>query len=192
MAVLSSLGRLVSRAGTSKSGLMGTAAAAGTLGMLNTTVPAVKDAALESAFGDPNADQFFTGRDLDARFLVGGSIGGIAGTAMQLTSPGDYAFYNTPAPTATNTIASGAAGAGLGFLGARGLGGGMRATIASTAVAGAIGFAGPTLGMAAMARNNSNFFSNSAYGRRNSSQTSLDLSAVGDIVLGMHNSRGGM
>lgn len=175
-------------AGTALAGAFG-------LGVMNTTAPAVKDAAMQSAFGDPNADKYFTGRDLDTRFMMGGAIGGTLGGAMQLSAPGDFGFAN-PGIAAGAGASIGALGgaAGLGSIGAiigsrrgrvgKGMGG---------AIGGLVGLGlGAATGYSASMQNNRNFYRNSPYARNASSQTAMNLSAVGDIVLGMHNNRGGM
>lgn len=157
------------------------------LGVADVAAPAAKDAALETAFGTEEADRYFTGRDLDSRFLLGASMGGVVGGAMQLTAPTDY--LNVAAPLAADPVIEGGIGAGIGgMLGARK---GVRGAIAGGLVGGAIGTAEPFNRARMRVSNNNDFYKNSPYARSSSSQTAADLSAVGDIVLGMHNARSG-
>lgn len=107
-------------------------------GMANKAGPAAMDATMEAAFGDPNADRYFTGRDLSLRTMVGGVLGGNIGTAMQMSSPGDY-MAQKPNILA-NPVVTGGAGAvagGIvgGFLG-RGKGAMIGATVGSALGAG--------------------------------------------------------
>jgi len=82
------LGRLLTRAGaaayrgaTSKAGAIGIIGAAAGIGMASKALPAARDAALDVAFGDPNADESFLGRKLTPGAVVDSMMpGGAAGT----------------------------------------------------------------------------------------------------------------
>lgn len=201
----SAAGRGMSRIGGSKAGMMGIAAGAFGLGVLNSVAPAARDAAFESVMGDPNADYAFTGRKLDTRFMAGHSMGGIAGRALSYTAPGDaISFAGEPrlGGGTGGALTVGGAAAGMAFGAYRGMrsGAGIKGKIGST-ILGAIG--GATIGgaiapsvigfqTAALMRNNQQFYDQSPYATRNSSRSLIhSTGAVGDIVLGMHNSRNG-
>lgn len=178
---LNSVGRGLNRVGSSKAGVMGVAAAAGTAGMLSETVPAAQDAMFESAFGDPNADRYFTGRDLSSRFLVGSMMGGVGGGLLQASAPDDF--------IAANPVA-GAAAVGVGGVGGAVAGGVLGSAFSrgfrGTVIGGAIG---ATATLANRLSSNAEFYSQSPYS--SSASTAASLNATGDIVLGMHNSRRG-
>lgn len=171
------------------------------VGAMNSIGTSAREAMMETAFGNPNADRAFLGSNLSGRFLVGALTGGFAGGAMQLSAPTDFARIHAPAPTAKSQMATaglgGLAGVGIGatagtMLGKR-FGGkklmGSIGGIVGGLVGGAVGGATPLGYTAQHIRNNSNFYSNSPYSK--SRQTADALNASGDIVLGMHNSRGG-
>lgn len=177
-------------------------------GGMSVTGPAVKDAALEAAFGDSEADRYFTGRDLDARFFAGSLMGGVGGGLLQATAPGDYLAANPvmgsegafmgslfAARTAGGIVGSMPGAAAGSFLGssigpktarvgkvAGGLVGGF--------IGGLVGAVIPVAGgIGGHLSANRDFYQNSPYS--SSRQTSQALNASGDIVLGMHNSRRG-
>lgn len=178
-------------------------------GAMQTAGPAAKDAAMEAAFGDPNADETFLGSELSGRYLLGAATGGRLGSALMATAPMDAYKMN---PYIPNPVQSGAIGAAAG--GAAGaLGGFMfaakkaaatgtksRGKLAAAMIGGAIGGAvvgGTALGIGTTgsaaityAGMNRNFFANSPYANT-SSGTAAALNASGNIVLGMHNSRNG-
>lgn len=177
-------------------------------GGMSTTGPAVKDAALEAAFGDPNADRYFTGRDLDARFFAGSLMGGVGGGLLQATAPGDYlaanplmgsegAFMGSLFATRTaGGIVGSMPGAAFGsFLGSSmGPRGAKIGKVAGGLIGGFVGgLVGATIpiagGIGGHMATNRDFYQNSPYS--SSRGTSQALSATGDIVLGMHNSRRG-
>jgi len=184
MALLSTIGRSIS--GMSGRSMAGLGVASFGLGMANTVGPEARDATFDAVLGTPDADKYFTGRKFSARFLAGQTIGGPVGTAMQATAPLDLLSVNPPIPV--NPVNSGAGGMGIG--GAIGgiIGRGKGAAIGA-AIGGTIGAAVPVAGVRAYTKHNRDFFTQSPYGR--SSSANAELSAVGDIVLGMHNSRRG-
>ena len=147
------VGRGLDRLGSSKAGLMGVAAVAGISGLLSETVPATQDLAFEAAFGDANADRYFTGRDLSSRFLIGSMMGGVGGGLLQASAPGDFVATN---PTA------GAAAIGLGGVGGA-IAGGVLGSAMSRGVRGAIigGAIGTTAALANRIANNQEFYSQS-------------------------------
>lgn len=177
------------------------------LGVGSKVGPATKDAALGAAFGDENADRYFTGRDLNARTLVGSMMGGVGGGMLQASAPGDFMATHAGVPGGgTTMLAATAAG---------GVSGGVVGGVAGSAIGGAIGTAlsmgtfgkvagGAIGGLAGAAlggslpsagligghiTDNQEFYRQSPYS--SSSSTASQLSASGDIVLGMHNSRRG-
>lgn len=204
--LISGLGKaakISSAVGSSLSGRTAMTALAGGAffaGMANKAGPTAMDAAMETAFGDANADRYFTGRDLSLRTFMGASIGGLGGEMLQMTDSGDYMATSPIMPA--NPLVSSAAGAGVGtgigslagaaIAKARGKGG-----IKGALLGGVIGnIAGGIMGGAASAsvplshmRNNQQFFSQSPYSPMLG--TSGNLNATGDIVLGMHNARRG-
>ena len=100
-------------------------------GMANKAGPTAMDAAMETAFGDANADRYFTGRDLSLRTMVGGYLGGNIGTAMQMSSPGDYMAQNPN--VLANPVITGGAGAVAGGIVGGFLGRGKGAMIGAAA-----------------------------------------------------------
>lgn len=163
---------------------------AGLLGMSSGVGSSIREGMMETAFGDPNADAAFLGRNVSARFLLGSAMGGPLGNIMQYSAPDDQFMLNPVRPTAGSTFAGGAIGGTLGAV-IGGKIGGVRAGIAG-GILGAIGGgvvapAGYTMGHI---NRNSEFYSRSPY--RSSRQLAEELNASGNIVLGMHNSRGGM
>lgn len=202
----SGLNSALNKVGTSKAGLAGVAIGAGAVGFGSSIGQPIKDAAFEAAFDDTEADRYFTGRDLDARFLAGSLMGGVGGGLLQASAPGDYFAANPPinsdtfaasivaARTATGPVTGtmGAAagaflGSGFGKTGSKigKVGGGLVGGV----VGANLGILLPALGVGAYMNNNREFFQNSPYSSTRSTQSALNAS--GDIVLGMHNSRRG-
>lgn len=169
--------------------------------------PATKDAALGAAFGDENADQYFTGRDLNARTLVGSMMGGVGGGMLQASAPSDFMATHAGFPgggtgmLATSAVTGamgGAAGAVTGSMLGGAIGGALSMGRAGKIAGGLMGgLAGATMGgtlpsaaiVGGHINRNQEFFRQSPYS--SSSSTASQLSASGDIVLGMHNSRRG-
>ena len=199
-------GRGLTNIGNSRAGMAAVGIGAAAMGMGSEVGPALKDAALGAAFGDENADQYFTGRDLDSRFLVGSMMGGVGGGLLRASAPGDNFAVNplVPGPTAmlgasaatgaVGGVAGGTIGAAVG--GAIGaalsvprlgkVAGGMTGALAGMAVGGSL----PTAAfLGGHIKKNQEFYRQSPYS--SSSATASQLSASGDIVLGMHNSRRG-
>jgi hypothetical protein len=169
---------------------------AATAGILKEAAPAARDAAMEVAFGDPNADETFLGRKLTP------------GAVFDAAVPGSH--------TGRNTIGAMGAGAMLGGA-VGGLAGGAVGGLAKGFKGGALGAAfGATAGLAGSAamgigyiNRNERFINESPYvgtrrlnsdmtyggklynSRNTSSKTAQDLNADGNIVLGMHNLRRG-
>jgi hypothetical protein len=202
----SGLGGALSKVASSKAGIAGVAIGAGAVGFGSSIGQPIKDAAFEAAFDDTEADRYFTGRDLDARFLAGSLMGGVGGGLLQASAPGDYFAANPPinsdtfaasivaARTATGPVTGtmGAAagaflGSGFGKTGSKigKVGGGLVGGV----VGANLGILLPALGVGAYMNNNREFFQNSPYSSTRSTQSALNAS--GDIVLGMHNSRRG-
>lgn len=160
----------------------------GLLGVSQGVGSSIREGMMETAFGDPNADAAFLGRNVSARFLLGSAMGGPIGGLMQATAPSDYYAVNPVQPTAKSVgvgaLVGGLAGAKVGsYKGPK------------TAIAGGIlgaiggGVVAPAAYTMGHIRRNSEFYSRSPY--RSSRQLAEELNASGDIVLGMHNSRGG-
>lgn len=188
--IIGKVGRSIS--GMSGRSMVGVGVASFGLGMANTVGPEARDATFDAVLGTPDADRYFTGRKFSARFLAGQAIGGPVGTAMQATAPSDSLAVNPAIPT--NPVVSGPAGMGIGgligFGAAKRFGFGAGKSIAiGAAIGGTMGAAAPVQGALSYTRQNRDFFTESPYGR--SSSANAELSAVGDIVLGMHNSRRG-
>lgn len=203
---VSGMGNAVSKVASSRAGIAGVAAGAGAVGLGSSIGQPLKDAAFDVAFDDTEADRYFTGRDLDARFLAGSLMGGVGGGLLQATAPGDYLAANPPISaegfTASVIAARTAAGPVTGTMGAAagaflgsslGPAGKKFGKIAGGLIGGFgganLGIALPALGVGAYLNNNREFFQNSPYSPTR--QTQNTLSASGDIVLGMHNSRRG-
>lgn len=200
---MAGLGRMVS----SRGGLAGIGIAAGATGFLKEAAGGAVDAGMDVAFGSPDADKYFVGKELNSRYLIGGAIGGMGGVGeffggmLQSTDPlANLTFSGGEGvPGAATTMAGlgvGTVGGGIGggMLSAK-LGGGIKGRIGGALAGAAIG--GVALGSMPLAvtagtlRGNREFFNETAYGRSTSSNTAAGLNAVGDIVLGMHNARGG-
>lgn len=161
---------------------------AGLLGMSQGVGSSIREGMMETAFADPNADAAFLGRNLSARYMLGHAMGGSIGNIMKYSAPGDQYMINPVQPTAAST--------GVGAL-VGGLAGGVLGSIKGPKTAAAGGILGAIGGGAVMPaaytmghiRRNSEFYRSSPY--RSSRQMAEELNASGDIVLGMHNSRGG-
>lgn len=202
--MLASLGRKINSpiiaAGSSKKALGTIGAVAFGAGAMNVAGPAAMDATMEGAFGDENADRYFTGRDLSLRTFAGASIGGLGGDILQRTDAGDYLATNPIMPV--NPLVSSAAFAGVGT-GVGGMGGfalakalkksgrkgALLGGIIGNVAGGILGAAGSASIPLAHMRNNQQFFSESPYGPLGRGNNMLNAS--GNIVLGMHNSRRG-
>jgi len=80
-AFLGKLGRAMYRGATSRAGATGIVAGAAALGFASKAAPAARDAAMDVAFGDPNADETFLGRKLTPGAVADSMIpGGKSGT----------------------------------------------------------------------------------------------------------------
>lgn len=198
----SAVSSAVSYAGGSPKGLAAIGAVAFMGGMANEIGPAARDAAFETTLGTADADRYFTGRKFSARFLAGSFMGGPVGSMMQATAPAD--LMATGAGMPQNPVGSAAGVGAVGGLGGA-LGGvvvaankggstrskvlgGIAGGVAGAITGGTVGGSVPYAAAGTYVRSNREFFSQSPYGR---STANNDLSAVGDIVLGMHNSRRG-
>jgi hypothetical protein len=159
------------------------------LGAINSSGKAVKDGMMEAAFGSPDADRAFLGTELSGRFLAGSILGGPVGGLMKASAPMDYMRVNPVTPTSRTHIGSTAVGGLIGGI-AGGIGIGGKKYGAMGAIAGAaIGAIAPLEYTRRRIQNNQDFYSQSPYAR--SRQLATELNASGDIVLGMHNARGG-
>jgi len=192
---LTRAGSALTYGGGSPRGLAAIGAAAFAAGVINEAGPAARDAAFESTLGTSDADRYFTGRKFSTRFLAGTAMGGPLGGALQSTAPSDMlatgsaAVTGNPVGYAAGGSAIGAlTGGGVAALAGTGFKGKALGAIGGAIVGGAVGGSLPFAAAGQYARSNKEFFSQSPYGR---STANNDLSAVGDIVLGMHNSRRG-
>lgn len=95
--------------GIGKVAAIGALGAVGAMGFASRVGPSVREGAMEAAFGDPNADAAFLGRNVSARFLLGSAMGGPLGTAMQYSAPQDQFMVN---PAASAGFGLGLAGVG--------------------------------------------------------------------------------
>jgi hypothetical protein len=188
MALLSNIGKTLYKGATTKTGaglIIGGAAVAG---LAKNAAPAARDAAMDVAFGDPNADEAFLGRKLTP------------GAVFDAAVPGSHTGRNTIGAMGTGAILGGVVGGmAKGFKG-----GALGAAFGATA-----GLAGSVAMGAGYISRNERFMSESPYvgnrrlnrdmiyggnmySQRNSSlQTAQELNADGNIVLGMHNLRRG-
>lgn len=199
MALLGSLGKKMYGAATSKYGAAAIIGAAGVAGMYKTAARPAADAAMDVAFGDPNADEYFIGEKLSPMILGGGMIGGAANMA-RLASP---QYYEDFAPVASPKVGLGVSG-GLGAL----VGGVIGKGLKGKSIGGVVGgLAGAALGTAAYAKLAVNRASqglntpysgnrrldpqNLSYQRNSSLETAEQMNSYGDIVFGMHNMRRG-
>jgi len=197
--IVKNLGRKAGSAltygGGSPRGLAAIGAVAFAAGVANEAGPAARDAAFESTLGTSDADRYFTGRKFSARFLASGALPGPLGSAVRATAPGDMLATGTGALTGNpagyamgGSAIGGLAGGMVGSKAGGGVRGKVLGAIGGAVVGGAVGGSLPYAGAATYVRSNREFFSQSPYGR---STANNDMSAVGDIVLGMHNSRRG-
>ena len=80
MGILSSIGKSLYKGATTKVGAGAIIAGAVGAGIAKSAAPAARDAAMDVAFGDPNADETFLGRKLTPGALIDSKIpGGSAG-----------------------------------------------------------------------------------------------------------------
>jgi len=159
------------------------------LGAMNSAGKAAKEGMMEAAFGSPDADRAFLGTELSGRFLAGSILGGPVGGLMKASAPMDYMKVNPATPTARTQVASTAIGGLIGGI-AGGIGVAGKKYGAVGAIAGAaMGAIAPLEYTRRRIQNNQDFYSQSPYAR--SRQLATELNASGDIVLGMHNARGG-
>ncbi len=200
MALLKNVGQALSNLGTSRRSLFAIGAVAGAAGLSSVVGPAARDAALEVGLGDKDADRYFTGSKFSGRSLLGAGIGGNLGTAIQMTSPGDYMKTNMAMPgpvestiggAGTGILAGGAIGAAVGAKKGKGIKGGIIGGLMGAVAGSVAGAAVPIAGTRSYMSNNAEFFKQSPYSPRSSRNMMNDLGAAGDIVLGMHNSRRG-
>lgn len=197
--IASRIGNSVAMAGHSKKAMGALGIGAFGLGVANTAAPVARDAAFDVAFGDPNADVAFTGRKIDSRFLAGSAMPGPLGFAARASAPSDYLTFSSPAPSAAEGFVGAAVGGTVGAVAGslikgkvnrgRMISGGIMA--ASTLVGAGIGGSNGLLRTRALMANNQQFYSESPYARNSSRNIVAQTNAVGDIVLGMHNSRSG-
>jgi hypothetical protein len=157
------------------------------LGAMNTAGQSAKEGMMEAAFGSPDADRAFLGTELSGRFLAGSILGGPVGGLMRASAPLDYNRVYPIAPTSTQQAGSTVLGGVIG--GVAGGIAGKKGGVIGAAVGAAIGATAPLNYTLGRMRNNQDFYSQSPYSR--SRQLANELNASGDIVLGMHNSRGG-
>lgn len=199
-------GRGITNVGSSRAGMAAVGIGALGLGVGSEVGPSLKGAALDAAFGDENADQYFTGRSLDSRFLVGSMMGGVGGGLLQASAPSDYLAANpiVPGPTAmlgatavtgavggfTGGVIGSAIGGAIGGALSMGGVGKMVGGITGTLAGAGLGASVPTgIALGGHITRNQEFYKQSPYS--SSSSTAAQLGASGDIVLGMHNSRRG-
>ena len=195
--LIKSAGQGITAASSSRAALGAIGAGAFTLGAASTIGPAARDAAFDVALGDPNADVAFTGRKINTRYLLGEGMSGPIGTATRLTSPMDYETFSSPVPTGKQAFISAGVGGAIG--GGIGMAAGSIlkkrlgiAGVAGTAIGAAVGATSGLMGARNLVKNNQRFYQESPYNNRNSSLNTMNnTNAVGDIVLGMHNSRRG-
>ena len=156
---------------------------------MNSAGKAAKEGMMEAAFGSPDADRAFLGTELSGRFLAGSILGGPVGGLMKASAPMDYMKVNPATPTARTQVASTAIGGLLGGIaGGIGVAGNKYGAVGAIAGA-AMGAIAPLEYTRRRIQNNQDFYSQSPYAR--SRQLATELNASGDIVLGMHNARGG-
>ena len=125
MALLSSIGKSIYKGATTKVGAGAIISGAATAGLAKNAAPAARDAAMDVAFGDSNADEAFLGRKLTP------------GAVFDAAVPGSH--------TGRNTIGAMGAGAMLG-----GVVGGMAKGFMGGALGAAFGATAGLAGSAAM------------------------------------------
>lgn len=187
---MSGLGKSIYKGATSRTGAGLIIGGAFMAGMAKHAAPAARDAAMDVAFGNPDADKYFTGRKLSPGVMADAMIpGGKSGTGVMALG-GVGALFGA------------AVGGGIGQI----FGKGVRGAIAG-GIAG--GIALPTAAAGGYINRNKEFMLSSPYAgnrrldrrtmeyipwreqRNTSTQTASQLNASGDVVLGMHNRRRG-
>jgi hypothetical protein len=198
---------------------VGAGLAAAGVGFASAVGPTTKEAMLDISLGSPDADVAFTGRDLDARFIAGSAMGGALGGLLASTSSDiiGTGAYEQGGGTAANTVMTGgvigtAIGIGAAAMGskkfgskaifqgrrgaARKMGLGMSAVVGGGAVGAGIPASGMySSGEAAKRQSGDEWMNESVFSERarnSSASISAVTRATGDIVFGMHNTRGGM
>lgn len=210
MGILASLGKGAYKAATTKAGAATIIGGAALAGIAKSGAPAAaRDAALDVAFGDPNADESFLGRKLSP------------GSVFDAVAPGMTGGDGTPGAVASMGAVGlgGALGATLGTMAGGMIKNKAGSKLATKALRGGTigGMVGLGLGVAAVGgamgayvNRNERFFRESPYagggrklrqdnmqydpgmmsGTNNVSlKNATDLNADGNIVLGMHNAR---
>jgi hypothetical protein len=188
MGILSSIGKTLYKGATTKVGAAAIIGGAATAGLAKNAAPAARDAAMDVAFGDPNADETFLGRKL--------TPGAVFDAAVPGSNSGRNTIVSIGATAAMGGVVGGMA---KGFKGgALGAAFGATAGLAGSVAMG-IGYINrnerfinesPYVGKRRLNRDMT--YGGNLYGQRNSSlQTAQELNADGNIVLGMHNLRRG-
>jgi len=160
-------------------------------GLAGPIVSAGTDAAMDVAFGDPQADRAVLGTDLTPSLYLGVRGPGIIGSTargMNATRFGVGAAHPGGA-MAVGGLAGAAGGAGLGYR----MGGAKGALIGGVIGAfggGAVGGGAQAVQAYRTARTNSQIMNESPFYNQ-SALTADRLNASGNIVLGMHNQRRG-
>jgi len=123
---------LLGRIARSKLGMTTALAGAALTGVATKAAPAGRDAAMDVAFGDPNADEYFLGRKLTPGSFFDASMGGnlVGGTV---------AGSGQDVSVGKGALVGGAAGALTGSIGTSMLGGNLKASLAVGAVGGVLG-----------------------------------------------------
>jgi hypothetical protein len=199
--------------------MIGIATGAAALGLTKVAGPTARDAAMDIAFGDPNADTTFLGRKLTpgAMFdaivpgdspggdVIGmsaglGSIGALGGGLVGASMGLDKYRKARAAAGGTGSTVRGIAKAAGSFSRGTLIGSGI-GVIAGLGIAAGLGSAyinrnerllreSPYVGNRRLNRDMT--YGGSLYSKKNTSlQTAQDLNADGNIVLGMHNLRRG-
>ena len=175
MAILKGVGKVMTSGvlgvGSGKKTMAALSIGAFAAGIGSVAGPATMDATMEGAFGDANADRYFTGRDLSLRTFAGAGIGGIGGEALQITDPGDYAATNpvmSANPLASSRNIGGLTGIAGGIIGGlrKGRKGALIGGLSGMAVGGAVGGLASVASPLVHMRNNQQFFSQSPYSPR--------------------------
>lgn len=212
MGILAKLGKGTYKAATSKVGATAIIGGAAIAGLSKQALPAARDAAMDVAFGDPNADESFLGRKLSPSSVfdaVAPGITGGPGTAGMVGTAGVVglgAGLGTAAGAMLGNMIKNPAGSKLATKALRGgaIGGIVGAGLGLAAVGGAIGnyvnrnerffTESPYAGKGrTLRRDNMQYDPGQVSGSNNVSlRNAQDLNADGSIVLGMHNLRRGM
>jgi hypothetical protein len=192
--IAGSIGRGLYKGATTKAGAATIIGGAALAGFGSKVLPATRDAAMDVAFGDPNADQSFIGRKITP------------GALFDTVVPGGQSGAGALGISAVSTMG----GAAIGGLAAKSIKGGL----IGAGIGAAVGM-GTVMGLTgAYVGRNEKFFRQSPYsgerrlnrdmtyggllynkkGKRNTSlETAQQMNADGNIVLGMFNlRRGGM